>query len=616
MAISHVYTQTVADGTATSVVRPSDWNSGHALVQNISGNTAGTSQVSGLDIVWAGGSNVTLSANGSTVSVVGASQSVQTQASGNIAGIGLTTTSTGGVLIVGTNSTNGLSLGVPNFLTTQSVQTQASGAIAGSGLTTTSTAGANLAGTLNSAGISLGVPVWLTTQSVQTQASGNIAGAGFTSTSTAGLLMVGTHNSAGLSVGVPNWLTTQTVQTQASGAIAGSGFTSTSTGGSVPVATLNSAGLSMGIPAWLTTSQAQTNQTIGAYATGNTTAQSSSTTFDARSLSVSGVNISVGYSTTAAGAPVLYLSGNSTQSVQTQASGGIAGTGTTFGGTNVSASLTLNSVGLQMSLSGGAGTTNQTGPNIAAGTQTATSGTVVFSNSNSVTFGMSNSSVITASVGQPIVSYWIGPDANALTFVSAPVNASVSVNMFPIPDFLSGTRVELPIYQSISSSGVGNTYGQQWSIYVGIFTNDTANNRLMSLSSGSTQTTYTVASNTAGQTQINGSGVRPISCPINYSMTPGIYFIAVNWVTNTFSSGTASTALNRTVSIVGNPQQSASFAMVGDYSVATAATNNSFMPMGVFSAASTGIPTTISYSQMTMTGASRSQANFALIFRN
>src|SRR6185369_1888804 len=36
----------------------------------------------------------------------------------------------------------------------------------------------------------------------------------------------------------------------------------------------------------------------------------------------------------------------------------------------------------------------------AAGTQTATSGTVVFSNSNGVTFGMSNSSVITASYTQ------------------------------------------------------------------------------------------------------------------------------------------------------------------------------------------------------------------------
>lgn len=72
MSIQHFYSQTVADGTATSVVRPSDWNSAHNQVLNIGGNTAGTSQISGSDIVWAGGNNVTLSANGSTVSIHGA----------------------------------------------------------------------------------------------------------------------------------------------------------------------------------------------------------------------------------------------------------------------------------------------------------------------------------------------------------------------------------------------------------------------------------------------------------------------------------------------------------------------------------------------------------------
>ncbi|CAB4134660.1 hypothetical protein UFOVP274_27 [uncultured Caudovirales phage] len=78
MGISHAYTQTVADGTATSVVRPSDWNSGHILVQQISGNTAGVSSISGTNLVWAGGNNVTLSANGSTVSIVGPTTTPQT----------------------------------------------------------------------------------------------------------------------------------------------------------------------------------------------------------------------------------------------------------------------------------------------------------------------------------------------------------------------------------------------------------------------------------------------------------------------------------------------------------------------------------------------------------
>ena len=86
---------------------------------------------------------------------------------------------------------------------TQSVQTQASGNIAGAGFSSTTTTGVNIVGTNNSLGLSLGVPVYLTTQSVQTQASGNIARTGFTSTSTAGTAIVGTLNTGGLSLGIP-----------------------------------------------------------------------------------------------------------------------------------------------------------------------------------------------------------------------------------------------------------------------------------------------------------------------------------------------------------------------------------------------------------------------------
>ena len=47
MALFHVYNQTVTDGTATSVVRPSDWNSAHSQMMTLAGNTVGASTVSG-----------------------------------------------------------------------------------------------------------------------------------------------------------------------------------------------------------------------------------------------------------------------------------------------------------------------------------------------------------------------------------------------------------------------------------------------------------------------------------------------------------------------------------------------------------------------------------------
>lgn len=71
-----------------------------------------------------------------------------------------------------------------------------------------------------------------------------------------------------------------------------------------------------------------------------------------------------------------------------------AGLGTTFAGTNISASLTLNTAGLNLALSGGAGGGGS--PNVSAGTTSGNLGSFVFSNSNGVSFGL-NGSTITAS---------------------------------------------------------------------------------------------------------------------------------------------------------------------------------------------------------------------------
>lgn len=86
-------------------------------------------------------------------------------------------------------------------------------------------------------------------------------------------------------------------------------------------------------------------------------------------------------STTGGGVTASY---NSTQ---------FAGLGTTFGGTNVSGSMTLNSAGLALSLSG----PTQSGVGISANGSSQTSGNIVFSNANGVSFGM-NGSTITGSV--------------------------------------------------------------------------------------------------------------------------------------------------------------------------------------------------------------------------
>jgi hypothetical protein len=230
------------------------------------------------------------------------------------------------------------------------------------------TAQTNVTWTVNSAGISLN--------------AGGYAGTGFTSTTTVGTAVVGTHNTAGLSLGVPAYITTARGSTDAvglataqtnvtwtvnsnglslnAGGYAGTGFTSTSTAGSDIKATNNTAGLSMAVPLYLTTARGSTD------AVGLNTAQTNVT------WTVNSAGISLN-------------------------AAGYAGTGTTFNGGGVSGSMTVNSVGVQLSLSANAGTVNQTGPNIGVSTGgntlgstgTVSTGNVVFVGGNNITLSQS-----------------------------------------------------------------------------------------------------------------------------------------------------------------------------------------------------------------------------------
>lgn len=374
MSINHYYSQTVADGTATSVVRPSDWNSVHNMVLNIAGNTAGTSQISGSDIIWAGGNNVTLSANGSTVTIIGpntVAQTVQTQASGNIAGAGFSSTTTAGTAVVATHNSAGLSMGVPQFITTY----------------------------------------------VNDLTSGR-AGTGFTSTTTAGTAVVATQNTAGLSMGVPAFLTTA-AQSNHSHNLA----TTTTNGSQIVIATTNSAGATMAVPPFITTYVGQTTQT--------------------------------------------------------QPAGNIAGVGTTFGGTNVSGSMTLNSNGLALSLSaptpGGGGAIN-----VSAGTTSGNLQTIQFNNANGVSFGL-NGSTVTASVNAggggttvswypplplPIASSTMVTGTSGNTGGSFQTTAHLYVAPMQLQQALTFGGVEIIASHGALSAGTGSvTIGHQIGIY-------------------------------------------------------------------------------------------------------------------------------------------------------
>jgi len=445
MALSHVLSSPIADFTgtvtvfnsagatttanATQIVRPSDWNSAHNIFLTLSGNTSGASTMSGTNIVYQGGNNVTLSANGASLIFSAASQTVQTQNMVSVNG------STGAIVFSNSNNVtfgNNASTITASASFNQTAQTQSNvqGIVVSN---TTYRTGDVSFGNLN--GISFGsnganvvtasytVPTQTNQQigayavSNTTQSSSGTIDARSLSFRGAGVVSVGVSNGSvvisanaaagdGVNIMAAGTRTAQTSGTILWSNLNGVSFGLNTTGGSVMTASV----------------AAQTNQTMGLYASSQTTGQSSSSTLDARSLSMVGAGIiSVGLS-----AGSFYVSGPDTTSFAVQSVGmstggntaGDTGFGTDrlvlAGGANITLSGSTNAGSMTISVVGEAG--GGGGVAISAGTQSVSTGTMVFSNSNNISFGMSGSSRITASYNFNVSAGTTSGDVNSIVF--------------------------------------------------------------------------------------------------------------------------------------------------------------------------------------------------------
>jgi hypothetical protein len=456
MAINHSFTNPVADGTITSIVRPSDWNSAHVQAYTLAGNTAGNSVVSGTNVILQGGNNVTLSGTGQTIIVSAGSAA---GGGGAVISAGTNSTSTGTVVFSNSNGvsfgmgTNGvvtasytvptvptqstqpvavsgsngsfaystLSMGASNgltFYTTNnsivasytvptvpgatvfSNSNNVSFGLAGSTVTASASYPTQTAYVFSNAnGVSFGTAGSTVTASVaaaggaQTGISGIIAG---TQTQTAGTLSFANGN--GISFGLSNSsviTASYTVPTQTVDTNkAGTGFTSTSTAGVVPAATLNTNGLSFAMPNYLTTAQP-----VGAYLT--TAAQvSHSHAFATTTTNGSVINVATSNSNgiTIAVPPYLTTAQSAGAYLTTAAQVSHSHGNPTLNLTNLSGTTASNSAGFTLSLSAAAGGGGADGYNIIGvnGGATQLSTTYQFSNANNITWGL-NAGTITAS---------------------------------------------------------------------------------------------------------------------------------------------------------------------------------------------------------------------------
>jgi hypothetical protein len=224
-----------------------------------------------------------------------------------------------------------------------------------------------------------------------------------------------------------------------------------------------------------------------------------------------------------------------------------------------------------------------------------------------------------STIGSTIVVYantltrMIWPAAPQLTAVTAPGQGSISIQyvapMWPV----TASRLDALVSWSGASAATTATMAIAMSAYAAIYTRN--GGTLSSLSSGSTQTTYTYASNSAGHTEFAQPAIRPVSVPMVVSMTPGEYFCAFNFSTNSSSVGASTTNYGQTLSMMGGNdlQTAANYAEIGS---GTATSTNWFGGMGVYSASSAGIGASLALSNINQTGSALSAANIALVFRN
>jgi hypothetical protein len=356
----------------------------------IGGNIAGTQTQTSGSLSFANSNNISFGLSNSSVLTASFAQSAQTQPAGNIAGIGTTFAGTNisGSLTMNSNGLN-MALSGPNE-TGVGISAQGSSQAAGTIIFS------------NANGVSFGMN--------GSTLTGSVAAAGGAQTGISGIQVSNTtyssgtitfQNANGITFGSSgaNGISASYNSTQFAGN--GTTFNGVNVSGSM---TLNSAGLNLSL-----SGGAGGGATTGAgYLAGNTTGQSSSSTYPISSLNLSGAGIiSLGWSSN-----ILIVSGPGTTGL-TQLSAGISTGGNTAGTTGLaSAQLVLaggNNITLSGSTNGGsmtvsisAGASGGLGA-VQVSNTTYTSGTVSFQNANGISFGSSGANGISASYTVPTV---------------------------------------------------------------------------------------------------------------------------------------------------------------------------------------------------------------------
>jgi hypothetical protein len=593
---------------------------------SLSGNTAGVlALVSSGTLIIAGGNNITLSQNGQSVTISGANVGgAQTGISGIV--VSNTTYTSGTVTLQNANGISFGSSGANGVSASYTVPTQASLFALGNTTQNSSTVLPFNALSFNGLGeVSVGylngsIQVSAPPSSIGVSTGGGTSGN--TGTFSGQVVFAGGNNiTLSVSTAAGGAQTITISGANAGGAQTGiSGIVvSNTTYTSGTVTFQNANGISFGssgangISASYTV-PVQTNQTIGVYASSQTTGQSSSSTVDARSFTHVGQGIiSVGLSggsllfsatTVAQTNQTIGLYASSQTTAQSSSSTVDARSITFVGAGNVSVGLS----GGSYIISGATAAGITTGGGYAAGNTTGQSSSSTYAISSlNVSFaglmsgGWSASTLIisapnTTSIAQLSFFQPLGQAQNT----TVTQNGNGSIQLYPAVQPVPFSASRADIIASVSAAALAaSTQAQTVSMFIGLYS---LNGSTLSLaSSGSQSYAFTNSSNNSNASI---TGIRRFSCPINVNYTGG-FDLFVGVMTNTTFVNTNGISLSNVVVPIGpSPQLQGLIGQVPSNSM-------QFVPgQGFFSTTSAGLPNSMALSAISGAGSNGSNVDY------
>lgn len=201
------------------------------------------------------------------------------------------------------------------------------------------------------------------------------------------------------------------------------------------------------------------------------------------------------------------------------------------------------------------------------------------------------------------------PMENIFTSIGTIPQGSLSIRPVLIPFNVTATAMRFAVSQTVATQSNTSSAGQNLSINVAIYTLNASS--LSRASSGSAVNFASYQSNATGSI----TGMKQLTVPINLNITPGQYWIGV--AISTATSG--QTSLGQTRTLYGNDRMptAAQAINIGILGSGTATIRHAYPFQGIYTAATSAPPVSISSGQMNVTSASNPvRANFWFEMRN